>query len=131
MRPKKITSRIESIILKEKSKNPSLGCRRLSSVLNEKHGLDISKSLINRLLVAKGIKEKRGRKPVARLFRRKEIKSCGLFFLKGAEFDLCLDKVFTESFYVGFPRMKKDRVSGLVKFFLYAPFFPPLMTLIL
>jgi hypothetical protein len=121
MRQRKITPYIRRIILKEKRKNPLLGCRKLSSLIKEKYNLSLSKSLINKILVEKGIREKKGRKKITSLFKRKEIKNCGVFLFKGAEFNFSLDSAFIETFYIGFPKMRKDKFLSLIKFFLYFP----------
>ncbi|MFA6282306.1 MAG: helix-turn-helix domain-containing protein, partial [Candidatus Omnitrophota bacterium] len=57
-----ITSNLKKIILQETKKNPHLGVRGISKILKEKHQTDISKSAVNALLKAKGIKVNKGRK---------------------------------------------------------------------
>ena len=57
----KVTKDIGKIILRERRKNPLLGCRKLSRLLADKHGLKLSKSLINKFFKSRGFQEKKGR----------------------------------------------------------------------
>jgi hypothetical protein len=59
----KLNAEIRDFIIKQKEINPSLSCRKLSALINEKFQVKISKSHVNAVIKTKGLSSKVGRKP--------------------------------------------------------------------
>jgi len=123
MRKSKLTKKITGIILKEKRKNPLFGCRKLGGLLRDKYRLSISKSLINRVLVSKGVKERPGRKSETEALKIRTIDRCGLFLIKAVEAGLCFDRILAESIKPALPRLSSGEILYLTDFCIYAPLF--------
>jgi len=119
MGKKKLTPEIKFLILKEKKRNPLLGCRKLSLLLEDKYSLKVSKSLINKVLVSEGVKEKKGRKSEFPFLKRKKVDNCGLLLLKSAESDICLSQILEESIGLVFPHYSPDKLEYLIDYFTY------------
>lgn len=119
MRKTKLTPQIEKIILKERRKNPLFGCRKLSSHIMSKYSISLSKSLINKLLLKHGIKEKVGKKSETVPLKTKTISHCGFFLTRATELDLHFEKILLESIGVAFPHSSGQKLLGMIDFFLY------------
>ncbi|MCD6539810.1 MAG: helix-turn-helix domain-containing protein [Candidatus Omnitrophica bacterium] len=119
MGKKKLTPEIKSLILKEKKRNPLLGCRKLSLLLKDKYSLVISKSLINKVLISQGVKGKKGRKSEFPFLKIKKVDNCGLLLLKSAEADICLSQILKESIGLVFPHYSPDKLEYLIDYFTY------------
>ena len=123
MRKLKLTKSLTWFILRERREHPLLGCRGLSKLLKEKYNLSVSKSLINKAILSRGIRGRRGIKPQEKILITRTIDKCGLFLLKAMELDMCFDKVLSESIQLAFHRASTEKLLELFDFFLYAPFF--------
>lgn len=107
-----INSNLKKIILQETKKNPHLGVRGISKIVNEKHKLVISKSAINNILKAKGIGGEKGRKKYILLYQTKKvIEDCGLLILKAIDSQIGLYDFLKKELKTYFP----DIESGLLK----------------
>ena len=107
-----INSNLKKIILSESKRNPHLGVRGISKIVKENHKLDISKSAINNILKAKGIKGKKGRKKYILLYQNKKIiEDCALLVLKAIDSQIGLYDFLKKEFKTYFP----DIETGLLK----------------
>ncbi|MFA5272190.1 MAG: hypothetical protein WC412_07655, partial [Candidatus Omnitrophota bacterium] len=107
-----ITSSLKKIILQESKRNPHLGVRGLSKILKEKHKFNVSKSAINNILKAKGIKGKKGRKKYILLYQNKKIiEDCALLVLKAIDSQIGLYDFLKKELKTYFP----DIETGLLK----------------
>ena len=97
MRKPKLTKPLVWFILREKREHPLLGCRGLSRLLKDKYSLSVSKSLVNKAFLSRGIRDKRGKKSQQDILKAKTIDGCGFLLLKAAELDICFDKILWES----------------------------------
>ena len=98
----KIKPEIRDFILKEARECPRLGCRKLAKLIQEKFGLEVSKSSISAILKEEGLNRPVGRRPSASPYQGEAgrgliveekcppgvVPGLGCWFLKAAE--LCL-----------------------------------------
>lgn len=109
-----VNYKLKSLVLREAKKNPYLGVRQIAALLNQKHKITISKSTVDNIIRAKGIKAKRGRKLQALLYQRKEIKDCGLFLLKALDSQAGLFDVLTGELQLYFPRLNAEWLKKII-----------------
>jgi hypothetical protein len=69
----KLKSEIKDFILEEKKKNPILGCRGLSGLVESKFAIKLSKSSINALIKEAGLSMPVGRRPKKRRIKKEII----------------------------------------------------------
>ena len=116
MAVKKITLSIEKIVLRQASKNPYLGVRPLADLLFKKHKIRISKSAVNKILMSKGLHEKKGRKKSILLYKSKGIKNCGLILLRCLDYNIGIFDHINKELKKHFPKIRAEIFKKLIIF---------------
>lgn len=110
------------LIIKERERNPYIGVRGIAKLLKEKYQVDISKSLVSDLLKAKGVKGKKGRKPVISLYKREEVDECGLLLLKIIDQEMGLIDSITDALAKDCPQINKKILRNIVLYLSFSAF---------
>lgn len=108
---------LKKIILDEARKNPSLGVRDISKLIQEKHQQNISKSTINAVLRAKGIYSSPGRKKHLLLYQARLIQDCGLFLLRAVDSEIGLYDFLKEELRAYYPHLSVNLIKKLIMMF--------------
>ncbi|MFA5337113.1 MAG: hypothetical protein WC330_02115 [Candidatus Omnitrophota bacterium] len=113
---------LKNVILNEARNNPYLGVRGISSLLKEKHQLNVSKSTISAVLKAKGIQFTRGRKKHILLYKSKSIQDCGLLLLKAIDSQAGLYDFLKEELRAYFPHLSVNSIKKLLMMFSFSSY---------
>jgi len=120
MPKKKIDSTLRKIVLQERRRAPHLGVRPLSELLKKKHKIIISKSVISKIIVSSGLKEKKGRKKSLLIYKGKGLSHCGLFLLHCMDYQIGIFDYLTKELKEYFPKINKKLVRQLIVLFSFS-----------
>jgi hypothetical protein len=141
--PYKLSLEIEQFIISQKRLDPSLSCRSLMPLVEERFHVTLSKSLINNVLKQNSLSNPKGRK------REKEpevllepgiepikassegliwqaietIENGGFFFLKAANLKLSLTANLARILASYFPETPQKSLQGIIEALIYLPYF--------
>ncbi|UCG34566.1 MAG: helix-turn-helix domain-containing protein [Candidatus Omnitrophota bacterium] len=113
-RKSKITAQTKTRIIRLKKRNPHLGVRRISEILQKNYKVDISKSAVSQILRATGQEAARGRKKSLLLYKRKAIEECGLLLLRSMDSELNLFDYLTKELASHFPKIEYTSLKKVI-----------------
>ena len=135
----KLTEEIKQFIINEKKANPMLTCRGLTSLVKKRFQIDLSKSLINRVIKEHNLSGPVGRRSAKETVTSKEpekaaeskiarsniefMENGGFFFLKAADLKLGLTSHLAEALSTYFTGLSKEDHQGIIEALIYSPFF--------
>ncbi|MDP3732188.1 MAG: hypothetical protein Q8R31_04065 [Candidatus Omnitrophota bacterium] len=132
----KLNEEIKQFIIQQKRVNLRLSCRGLAPLIKERFQINISKSLINRVIKENNLSGPVGRRrikeavtvkdPVEAQIARQKVEfmeNGGFFFLKAADLNLGLILHLAEVLSTYFPGLSKDDHQGIIEALIYSPFF--------
>ncbi len=111
----KVTPRIKKLIFAGHHRDPAISCRVLARRINHEHKLDLSKSLVQRVLAARGFRSKAGRRKEEIRLSRHSFSNCGLVFLYGLFYLAGFLPVFKK---LKLPSEQKEHLRFFVRFLL-------------
>ncbi|MBU1113485.1 MAG: hypothetical protein KKH93_06415 [Candidatus Omnitrophica bacterium] len=114
MPKKKLTPELKRAILKAKKKFSGSGVRELAVILADQYKINLSKSLIHKVLKEKGLKEKPGRKNQSEAFQARKVESCGLMLLRALDSQVGLFDYLTEKLKVYFKDFNPEQLKKII-----------------
>ncbi len=118
----KLKPEIRDFILKQKTKNPNLSCRKLAALISEKFLVKVSKSRINSIIKQAGLSSRVGRRAKPKRRSMRETEGLGAFMLKAADSLLGGVNYFVQEIEKQLSKKGSDRLN-LTETLLYLPLF--------
>jgi hypothetical protein len=114
VKKKKINSSLKSLILRKKRRYPHLGVHRLTELIFREHNIKVSKSSVSAVLVAEGVKGKKGRKQALSFYSARGVEPCGLMLLKALDHHVGLFDHLCSELKVYFSKIAEDTLRRLI-----------------
>lgn len=132
----KLSEEIRQFIIDQKKADSKLSCRGLTSLINERFHVNLSKSLINNVIKQSNLSSPVGRKRVRAAIAPKKLpevqvitqkaeflENSGFFFLKAADLKLGFTSRLSEILSGYIPGVSRQSQQGIIEALIYGPYF--------
>lgn len=120
----KLTQRLKDFIIQQKTVDPSLGCRKIATLIEKKFKVKVSKSAINEIIKQLGLSSPVGRKKIKSGKAAADlIDGAGGFFLVAADKELGLSQKLAQTFFPDQPPRKILKIALKLRVLILLPLF--------
>lgn len=117
-----INSRLKNLVLSQKKKNPGLGVRKISLLLNQKYRLQVSKSTIYNIIKAEGVSLAKGAKKAKAAYQKEYFSECGLLLLRCIDDWVGLFGYLSRELKAYFPKIDRQLLEKFLMLSSFAAF---------